>query len=87
MLTISCPGGPVNPGGFIEVTGTSSNCNDTEAVVTMDGDELDHVWSCKDGVFKITMTAPQCGSGSNVIIFRVKLGNEDDSCVVAVDCP
>lgn len=87
MLSINCPPGPVAPGSDVSVTGSTSDCENTEASVTVDGNDVPFTWTCDDGAFTIKAKAPVCDSGSsNVMVFDVQLGTENASCSVEVDC-
>lgn len=88
MLSINCPSGPVAPQSQVRATGTTSDCAGTSHNVSVDGNDLPHTWSCENGDFTITCTAPACSStGSNIITFTVELGDEASSCDVEIDCP
>ncbi|MAG56568.1 MAG: hypothetical protein CMJ83_09785 [Planctomycetes bacterium] len=87
MLTINCPTGSAEPGSEVVTTGTTSDCANTVAAVTIDGAAHQHTWSCDNGKFTIKTKAPACEHGSsNVLIFSVTLGTERKSCSVPIDC-
>ncbi len=88
MLSINCPSGPVQPQSQVVVTGSTPDCDTTSREVTVDGQDLAHSWSCTNGDFTITCTAPACSeTGMNVIRFKVTQGGNSENCSVDIDCP